>query len=97
MQSDRRLGETGRARKVAELDDEILELCGATWAAELPPGEGPENDYRLLINKLMRLMLAQQLFTFVTAAAVKTPSRARPRPTKRGVPARRSEARGVAR
>ena len=70
---DRRLGDAGRARKVAALDDEILELCGPMWAAELPPLEGPADDYRLLANELMRLMLAKQLFTFVTAAAVETP------------------------
>ena len=38
-----------------------------------PLGEGPDNDYRLLANELMRLMLAEQLFTFVTAAAIETP------------------------
>jgi len=73
VQRDGRLGEAGRARKVAELDDEILELCGPMWCAELPPLEGPDNDYRLLCNEMMRLMLNQQLFTFVTAAPVQTP------------------------
>jgi transposase len=72
-QGDKRLSETGRARKVAALDDEILDLCGGVWAAELPKGEGPEDDYRLLCTELMRLMLDQQLFTFVTAAPVATP------------------------
>ena len=74
IQRDGRLGDAGRARKVAELDDEILELCGSLWLAELPPLEGPDNDYRLLANELMRLMLARQLFTFVTAAPVALPS-----------------------
>jgi hypothetical protein len=74
VQSDGRLSAAGRARKVAELDDEILELCGPMWCAELPPLEGPDNDYRRLCNELMRLMLARQLFTFVTAAPVTTPS-----------------------
>jgi transposase len=74
IQQDRRLSDAGRQRKVGELDDEILELCGPVWFAELPPSEGPADDYRLLINELMRLMLARQLFTFVTAAAVKTPN-----------------------
>jgi transposase len=73
VQRDGRLGDAGRARKVAELDDEILELCGAPWFANLPPSEGLENDYRLLTSELMRLMLARQLFTFVTAAPVATP------------------------
>jgi len=70
VQCDRRLSDAGRTRKVAELDDEILELCGPVWFAELPPLEGLADDYRLLCNELMRLMLQQQLFTFVTAAAV---------------------------
>ena len=74
VQSDGRLGDAGRARKVAILDDEILDVCGPVWGAELPVGEGPENDYRLLCNEVMRLMLAQQLFTFVTASAVQLPN-----------------------
>jgi hypothetical protein len=73
VQSDGRLGDAGRARKVAALDDELLKLCAPVWVLELPPSEGPENDYRLLCNELMRLMLAEQLFTFVTAQPVQTP------------------------
>ncbi len=71
VQRDQRLNDAGRARKVATLDEEILELCGAMWCAELPKLQGPEDDYRLLTEELMRLMLAQQLFTFVTAKPVK--------------------------
>ncbi len=74
VQRDKRLGDAGRAGKVAELDDEILELCGPVWCAEWPPLEGADNDYRLLCNELMRLMLAEQLFTFVTAAPVQSPT-----------------------
>ena len=74
VQRDRRLSAAGRAAKVAALDDEILELCAAMWAAELPPGAGPEDDYRRLCNELMRLMLEEQLFTFVTAAPVQKPN-----------------------
>jgi transposase len=73
VQRDRRLSEAGRARKVAELDDEILDLCAPLWVAELPPLEGPANDYRLLANELMRLMLAEQLFPFVSATPATTP------------------------
>ena len=75
VQRDRRLSEPGRAAKVAELDDEIVELCAPLWALELPPLEdGPDNDYRLLVNELMRLMLNKQLFTFVTAAPATQPN-----------------------
>lgn len=75
VQSDGRLGEAGRARKVAALDDEILELCASLWSLDLPPLEdGAENDYRLLVNELMRLMLDKQLFTFVTTAPATQPN-----------------------
>jgi transposase len=74
VQRDKRLSTAGRQQKAGDLDDEILDLCLQTWAAELPRGEGPEDDYRLLNNELMRLMLAKELFTFVTAAAVQTPN-----------------------
>jgi transposase len=75
VQGDGRLSDGGRARKVAALDDEILELCAPLWVAELPPLEdGPENDYRLLVNELMRLMLERQLFTFVTSPSATQPN-----------------------
>jgi transposase len=75
VQRDQRLSDAGRTRKVAALDDEILGLCVARWTEELPPLEdGPANDYRLLVNEVMRLMLAQQLFTFVTAAPAVQPN-----------------------
>jgi len=74
VQRDRRLSAAGRTEKVAMLEDEVFHLCVAMWAAELPPGEGPEDDYRRLCNELMRLNLAQQLFTFVTAAPVQKPN-----------------------
>jgi transposase len=74
VQRDGRFSTAGRTQKVADLDDAILELCGPLWAAELPPLEGPDDDYRLLANELMRLMLAQQLFTFVTATPAAQPN-----------------------
>jgi transposase len=75
VQRDGRLSVAGRAGKVAGLDDEILELCAPLWACELPPLEdGAENDYRLLVNEVMRLMLDKQLFTFVTATAAAQPN-----------------------
>jgi hypothetical protein len=42
---------------------------------DLPPlEEGPANDYRLLVNEVMRLMFDQQLFTFVTVKAAVQPN-----------------------
>lgn len=75
VQRDGRLSDAGRARHVAVLDDEILELCAPLWVLELPPlEESPENNYRLLANELMRLMLDQQLFTFVTTPSAPQPN-----------------------
>ena len=59
---------------IAALDDEIFDLCFPMWVEELPPGEGPEDDYRRLCNELMRVILAEQLFTFVTAEPVEKPN-----------------------
>ena len=74
VQHDGRLGDAGRARHVADLDDAILDLCGAMWGAELPPLEGLDNDYRLLVNEIMRLWLAQELFQFVMIQSVPQPN-----------------------
>ncbi len=74
VQRDQRLSAEGRKGKVALLDDKILDLCAPMWVAELPPGEGPEDDYRRLCNELMRVMLAEQLFTFVRAEAADKPN-----------------------
>ena len=74
VKSDRRFSAEGLKRKVADLDDAIFDLCSSLWFAELPPLEGTVNDYRLLTNELMKLMLRKQLFTFVTASDVEQPN-----------------------
>ena len=74
VKSDGRMGDAGRQRKVAELDDEILDLCGAMWSAELPKLAGPDDDYRRLAKEVMRLMLNKELFVFVTVASAKQPN-----------------------
>jgi hypothetical protein len=74
VQRDKRYSDAGRAARVAQLDDEVLDLVAPVWAAELPPHqEGSLEDYRLLCNELMRLLLEQQLFVFVTAPATTAP------------------------
>ena len=70
-QAAERGGPGGESRA---LNDEGFDLCVALWVEELPPGEGPEDEYRRLCNELMRLLLAGQLFTFVTAAPVPKPN-----------------------
>lgn len=75
VQRDGRLSAAGRAHKVGVLDDAILDLCAPVWVLELPPlEESPENNYRLLVNEVMRLMLDKQLFSFVTAQPAPQPN-----------------------
>jgi len=75
VQRDGRMSAAGRAAKVLGLEDEILALCLPQWSLELPPlKDGPANDYRLLVNELMRLNLAKELFPFVTAEPVTQPN-----------------------
>jgi transposase len=69
IKADRRMKDSTRVARVAELDDELLELCGARWFDDNTSGSETENDYRRLCNEIMRLMLAEELFVFVTAAA----------------------------
>jgi transposase len=74
VQRDRRLSAAGRTEKVAVLEEEVFDLCAPMWFADLPPGEGPADDYRRLCNELVRVLRAEQLFTFVTAEPVEKPN-----------------------
>jgi len=73
-QRDGRLGDAGRDRKVTELEDAIMDLCGKKVFADSLPLEGLANDYRLLVGEVFRLMLDQELFVFVTAPPVEQPN-----------------------
>jgi transposase len=73
VQRDGRLGDAGRARKVRALDDQIFDLCVANWRPDRPPPGGLEKDYRLLVNEVLRLLLRQELLTFVTARSIEQP------------------------
>jgi transposase len=63
--ADGRLGEAGRRLRVAELESRLCALCepylGETVAAMKPH----QKDFINLANELIRLMLAEELFTFV--------------------------------
>lgn len=74
VQRDKRRSDEGRARKVRFLEEEIVELCEGMWLADPPPREGLKNDYRLLVDEIMRLMLREELFTFVTAQPTTQPN-----------------------
>jgi len=68
--SDQRFSDAGRRRRVGELDDELLALCSSGGIDGSREGEGVEGDYRRLVNEIMRLMLARELFVFVTTVGV---------------------------
>jgi transposase len=74
VQRDGRLGGAGRAQKVSNLEQEMFDLCGSTWQANLPKSQGPQDEFRLLVDELMRLTLKEQLFKFVMAQAVVQPN-----------------------
>jgi len=74
VQRDKRLSDTGRARKVADLDDELFDLYAVWSFAETTPADGLEHDFRLLVHELIRLHFADALFTFVTMPAVTQPN-----------------------
>jgi transposase len=74
LQRDQRFGDAGRARKVALLDDAILFLCTEMACADPESAEGLEHDFDLLVCEVLRLMMKQELFTFVTARAMHLPN-----------------------
>jgi transposase len=71
---DGRLSDAGRARKVPGLDDEVLDLCTSFLWTDTSPPPGPAHDFYLLIHEVLRLMLAKQLFTFVTTPPAVQPN-----------------------
>jgi len=71
--ADGRLAQQGRARRVADLEGRLCELCRPYWryGDEAPPGTKPhERAFINLVNELMRLLMAEELFTFVLVPEV---------------------------
>lgn len=76
VQRDGRYGTAGRARKVEELYTAVIELCAPMFLAGYEPHEldGVADDYRRLVNEVVRLAAQGELFTFVTAEPVAQPN-----------------------
>jgi transposase len=64
--ADQRFSDAGRRAKVAEL----VALCSSRWFDENQEMDGAVGDYRRLVDEIMRLMLGQELFVFVTTDGV---------------------------
>jgi hypothetical protein len=63
--ADGRLGARGRQRRVAELEDRLCALCQPYWRAARAGAAPHERDFRNVVNELLELTLAEELFTFV--------------------------------
>lgn len=70
VQRDQRLSAAGRMAKVTELEDELCMLCLPGWLLAKPAASSSADTYRLLAQELLRLLYAEELFTFVTAPPV---------------------------
>lgn len=62
---DGRLGEAGRKQRVADLEDQLCSLCLRYERATTPAMKPHERDFANLVNELIRLVLDEELFTFV--------------------------------
>ena len=58
------------------LDDELLALCAGRRFDEGPTPDEIENAYHCLVDELLRLMPAQEMFTFLLEAGVGGSSKA---------------------
>lgn len=74
LQRDQRFSAAGRVQRVALLDDRILDVCGRYALEELLTADGLAHDFGLLVAEVLRLMLQQALFQFVTTPPVQQPN-----------------------
>jgi transposase len=74
IQQDGRMNVHGRAEKTEQLLAELKRLCKPHWDPEAPKSTGAANDFRLLVNEIMRLAERGELFLFVTAEPVTQPN-----------------------
>jgi len=68
--ADGRLGEAGRQDRVAELEGRLAALCLRYEQPITPDMKPPEHEFANLVNELGRLLLAEELFTFVLVEGV---------------------------
>jgi len=71
---DKRLSEKGRRSRVGPLEGRLCDICHPHWPDITPglpePQTAAESDFRKLVNELLRLMMAEQLFEFVLDSEV---------------------------
>jgi transposase len=74
--ADGRLGEHGRQQRVLDLDGRLGELCRPIVDAAKPDMPVHERDFANLAEELLRLSLAEELFTFVLVPEVEATNNA---------------------
>jgi transposase len=68
--ADGRLGQEGRKLRVCELENRLCDLCLPYHHGTSPDLKPHERDFANLIDELLRLFLAEELFTFVLVPEV---------------------------
>ena len=68
--ADGRLGEAGRKDRVVELEGRLAELCQRYEQPVTPDTKPPEHEFANLVDELARLLMAEELFTFVLVEGV---------------------------
>jgi transposase len=68
--ADKRLGEAGRAKRVAALARRLRRLCNPLRRDTTPQMDSGERDFCNLVQELLRLAMAKELFTFVLVPEV---------------------------
>ena len=68
--ADQRLGESGRKKRVADLEGQLCVLCDPYWDETIPEMKPHERDFANLVNELMQRLMDEELFTFVLEPGV---------------------------
>jgi hypothetical protein len=68
--TDGRLGEAGREDRVAELEDRLAGMCRRYEQPTTPDLKPHEHEFANLVDELARLLMAEELFTFVLVEGV---------------------------
>jgi transposase len=68
--ADGRLGEAGRKQRVAELEGRLAGMCQRYEQPATPDMKPHEHEFANFVNELTRLLLAEELFTFVLVEGV---------------------------
>lgn len=88
LQKDGRLSESGRQRKKAELESEFQDLCFRFRPSEVSREQPGGEEWRLLLNELVRCLAEGELFTFVLYPEVEATNNAPERLLRKSAQAR---------